>query len=314
MPGKNSRQISRFVMNNCKIANELRKYRDLAGCLNQVSLSGERVRWPSDAADYAEYFVSRDLTYLDMVVANAAYTLLVSSPPGAVFQADTIARVMAGNMERRIAEKKRRELEACLQKLAGVQMYILADHDHQVEQDLYEGAFLPVEWEERGGRLDFRFLPDRGMPLYQYAEHHRQLIDVPFHRLRDDQGDSQIRHNNHDRMLLLRHYLLQELEILLYQGNKVSEQQIRLLKRDREGNELGLLWVLGITGERAERVKDLAAVAQKVQRSIRQLLDNWQASGYLGNLRYQMLPAEEGFGVRIAPAAEGTQRASSPEP
>ena len=69
-------QIDRFVMNNCKIANELRKYRDLSGCLNQVTLSGTRVRRPSDAADYAEYFISEDLSYMDLVVANAAYTLM----------------------------------------------------------------------------------------------------------------------------------------------------------------------------------------------------------------------------------------------
>lgn len=81
MAEKNSRrQIDRFFMNNCKIANELRKYRDLAGCLNQVSLSGERVRIPSDSADYAEYFISENLTYLDMVTANAVYTLMVTRP------------------------------------------------------------------------------------------------------------------------------------------------------------------------------------------------------------------------------------------
>ena len=57
------RQPDRFVMNNCKIANELRKYRDLSGCVNQVSLSGARVRRPSDAADYAEYCISEDYDY-----------------------------------------------------------------------------------------------------------------------------------------------------------------------------------------------------------------------------------------------------------
>lgn len=294
------RQIDRFIMNNCKIANELRKYRDLAGCVNQVSVSGKRVRRPSDAEDYAEYFISEDLSYLDMVVANAAYTLLVNSPPQAAFQADAIARIMAGNMERRIDGKRRQELEGHLRKLAGIQIYILADHDHQVEQDLYEGCFLPLEWEERGGRLHFRFLPGQPMPLYQYAEHHRQLIEVPFSRLRDDQGENQIRHNNSDRTLLLRHYLLQELEILLYQNNSVEEQQIRLMKRDQEGNEFGLLWTLGIVGNDGERtVKDLNAVAKNVQRTMQQLLENWQASGYLGPLRYEMVPEGKDFGVRI---------------
>lgn len=301
MARKNAQQqIDRLIMNNCKIANELRKYRDLAGCVNQVSLSGKRVRRPSDAADYAEYFISEDLSYLDMVVANAAYTLMVNSSPQAEFQADVIARIMAGNMERRIDGKRRQELERRLQKLAGIQLYILADHDHQVEQDLYEGAFLPVEWEKRGGRMRFHFLPGQSMPLYQYAQHHRQLIEVPFDRLRDDQGENQIRHNNNDRTLLLRHYLLQELEILLYQHNSVEDLQIRLMKRDQEGNEFGLLWTLGMIGDAETRsVKDLHALARNVQNTMQQLLENWQVSGYLGPLQYEMVPEGKNFGVKI---------------
>ena len=297
------RQNDRFVMNNCKIANELRKYRDLAGCLNQVSLSSERVRRPSDAADYAEYYISQGLSYLDMVVANAAYTLM-SSAADSPFHAETVARLMAGDPDWRIGEKRRGELEARLQKLAGTQIYILADHDHQVEKDLYEGAFLPLAWEKEGSKLRFRFRPGEPMPLYQYAEHHRQLIEVPVSRLRDAPGEGQAKRSNTERVLLLRHYLIQELEVLLYPGNKVKEQQIRLLKRDREGHEMGLLWILGIIPEQDED-KDYGLLAQKVQKTLGQMLAGWQDSGVLQAARYQLLPAEEGYGVRLT--VEGGQ-------
>ena len=40
-------------------------------------------------------------------------------------------------------------------------------------------------------------------------------------------------------------------------------------------------------------------MAQKVQKALRQLMENWQQSGYLDNLQYQMLTPEEGLGVRI---------------
>lgn len=304
MPKKNSqRQIDRLIMNNCKIANELRKYRDLAGCLNQVSLSGERFRKPRDSADYAEYFISDNLTYLDMVAANAAYTLMINSPPQAVFQADAIGQIMAGNTGWRIPKKMKSDLESRLQKLARTEIYILADHDHQVEQDIYEGTFLPVAWESRGEKVTFHFLPDKQMPLYQYAEHHRQLIEVPFSRLRDDLNGNQIQHNNTDRMLALRHYFVQELEILRYENNKVKEQQIRLFKKDREGNEMGLLWILGIPDDPQppeKPVKDLLPIARRTQTLIQELLDNWQKSGYLGSLQYEILSDKEGFGVRIS--------------
>lgn len=294
------RQMDSLIMNNCKIANELRKYRDLAGCLNQVSLSGERVREPNQSADYAEYYISQELTYLDMMTANAVYTLMVNCAPGEEFQAETVAQIMAGNPAWRLAEKRRGALEQRLQKLAQTQLYILADHDHQVGQDLYEGPFLPVEWESAGSRLRFHFRRERQMPLYQYAEHHRQLIKVPFRCLRDDGNDGQISHNNNDRVLALRHYLLQELEILRYEKNKVEELPIRLLKRDREGNELGLLWTLGIVEDgQKQQEKNRAGVARKVHKLIGELMDNWRKSGYLEGIQYEMISPENGFGVYI---------------
>lgn len=288
--------MDHFVMNNCKIANELRKYRDLSGCVNQVSLSGTKVRRPDDAADYAEYFISEDLSCMDMVVANAAYTLM-SSGSGQAFQAETIARLISGSPGLRIGEKRRVDLESRLTKLAGVQIHILADHDHQVERDLYEGAFLPISWSVNQGRLKFQFLPGETMPLYQYAADHRQLIQIPLSSLRDDPNGGGDRRNNTDRALLLRHYLLQELEVLKYPDNKVTEQRLRLLKRDQEGHEMGLLWILDIIPDAEDESKDPLPVAQKVQRTIAQMLDGWKKGGLLQSVEYQMLTAEEGFGV-----------------
>ena len=290
------RQMDHFVMNNCKITNELRKYRDLSGCVNQVSLSGTKVRRPDDAADYAEYFISEDLSCMDMVVANAAYTLM-SSGSGQAFQAETIARLISGSPGLRIGEKRRVDLESRLTKLAGVQIHILADHDHQVERDLYEGTFLPISWSVNHGKLKFQFLPGETMPLYQYAADHRQLIQIPLSSLRDDPDDGGDRRNNTDRALLLRHYLLQELEVLKYPDNKVTEQRLRLLKRDQEGHEMGLLWILDIIPDAEDESKDPLPVAQKVQRTIAQMLDGWQKGGLLQSVKYQMLTAEEGFGV-----------------
>ena len=297
------RQMDYFVMNNCKIANELRKYRDLSGCVNQVSLSGTRVRRPSDADDYAEYFISEDLSYMDMVVANAAYSLMASGSRQ-TFQAETIARLISGSPGLRVGEKRRADLESRLTKLAGVQIQILADHDHQVERDLYEGAFLPISWTDDHGKLKFQFLSGEAMPLYQYAADHRQLLQIPLSSLRNDSEDSKNRRNNTDRALLLRHYLLQELEVLKYPDNKVTEQKIRLLKRDQEGHEMGLLWILGIIPDTEEGTKDSAPVAQTVQQTIARMLEGWQKSGLLQPVAYQPLTAEEGFGVWFTTAQE----------
>ena len=292
------RQVDCFIFNNCKIANELRKYRDLAGCVNQVSLSGRRVRRPSDAEDWAEYVITRDLTYLDMVTANAVYTLLSCGAGEGGFQAEAVARAMAGDPAWRITADRNRALEERLCRLAETEIYILADHDRQVERNLYEGAFLPLEWSEEKGKLRFRLRPGGELPLYRYAEDHRQLIRVPASCLREE-GEGQIRHNNSDQTLALRHYLLQELAILGYEKGKVEERELRLLKRkqDRGGRE-GLLWLLGL--EEKGRSGDAAAKRIRAfQELMLELLENWRTAGQLGSVDYEKLEAGEGYGVRL---------------
>ena len=277
--------MEQFLMNNCKIANELRKYRDLTGCVNRVSLSG-------DPNNYAEYIITRELSYLDMVTANAVYSLWRSGEGADGFRAETVGQVMAGSMERRLRPEKQAELEERLRRLAGTELYILADHDQQAGQPVYEGAFLPLTWEEGGRR--FRFRPNQQPPLYQYAQERNQLLKIPFSRLRDDGARGQTRLNNNDRTLLLRHYLLQELEILLYPGNQVEEREIRLLRRDETGAEYGLLWRLGLSeGESSP------AEARRVQQTLEQLLDNLRIIGYVTKEQYEPLPPEKGYGIRL---------------
>ena len=60
---------------------------------------------------------------------------------------------------------------------------------------------------------------------------------------------------------------------------------------------MGLLWILDIIPDVEDESKDPLPVAQKVQRTIAQMLDGWQKGGLLQSVKYQMLTAEEGFGV-----------------
>lgn len=280
--------MEQFIMNNCKIANELRKYRDLTGCINRVSLS-------DDPKNYAEYVVTGELSYLDMVTANAVYSLWRSGEGKNGFTAETIGKVMAGDMARRLRKEKREEMENRLQRLASTEIYILADHDQQAIQAVYEGPILPLDWEEAGSGLRFHFQPGGQMVLYQYAEERNQLIRVPVDLLRDDRTLGQTRLNNSDQTLLLRHCLLQELEIVLYPGNQVEQRELRLLKRDESGDEYGLLWTLGLL----EEGQPPANQAKRAQQTIVQLMENWRKSGYVTEKQYQLLSVEKGYGILL---------------
>ena len=178
--------MEQFIMNNCKIANELRKYRDLTGCVNRAGLS-------DDPENYVEYVITREMSYMDMVTANAVYSLWRSGEGDNGFRAETIGQIMAGDMARRLRPEKQDEIEERLQKLAGTELYILADHDQQAMQEVYEGAFLPLTWETGRSRLRFRFKDGGQMPLYQYAEERNQLIRIPVSLLRDDEALGQTR-------------------------------------------------------------------------------------------------------------------------
>ena len=90
--------MEQFLMNNCKIANELRKYRDLTGCVNRVSLS-------DDPKNYADYVITKEVSYLDMVTANAVYSLWRSGEGDNGFRAETIGQIMAENAYIRSIER-----------------------------------------------------------------------------------------------------------------------------------------------------------------------------------------------------------------
>ena len=280
--------MEQFIMNNCKIANELRKYRDLTGCVNRVSLS-------DDPENYADYVITQELSYLDMVTANAVYSLWRSGEGENGFRAETIGQIMAGDRDRRLRPEKQEEVGARLQRLAKTELYILADHDQQAKQEAYEGPFLPIIWESGKSRLRFHFRDKGQMPLYQYAEDRGQLIRLPVSLLRDDEKQGQTKLNNNDRTLLLRHYLLQELEIVRYPANRVDRRELRLLKRDEAGNEYGLLWTLGLTAEE----KNQTAEVKRAQQTMEQLMDNWRKSGYVTEEEYQPLPPEKGYGLLL---------------
>ena len=198
-------------------------------------------------------------------------------------------------MDRRLRPEKQDEVEARLQRLAKTELYILADHDQQAKQEAYEGPFLPIIWESGKSRLRFHFRDKGQMPLYQYAEDRGQLIRLSVSLLRDDEKQGQTKLNNNDRTLLLRHYLLQELEIVRYPANRVDRRELRLLKRDEAGNEYGLLWTLGLTAEE----KNQTAEVKRAQQTMEQLMDNWRKSGYVTEEEYQPLPPEKGYGLLL---------------
>ena len=278
-----------FVMNNCKIANELRKYRDLTGHVNRVFLSSPGARG-ENRGRYADYVLGGQVSFFDTVLLNAACTLLYAGGRTS-FRTETVAQVMAGDPSRRLSKEKRAQLSDDLERLSHIRLAILGE-PCGAGRDCYEGTLLPLE---REGEL-FRLREGETAPLYQYALDRSQLITVPAALLRDDPKKGQTVHSNHDLTLMLRHFLLQELEILFHAGNRVAARNIRVVRKDGDHKESGLLWCL--TGDEGDDTggKALSPKGQKLLRTLCSLLDNWKAVGYLN--AYSLLA--DGTGVRVA--------------
>lgn len=167
--------MEQFIMNNCKIANELRKYRDLTGCVNRAGLS-------DDPENYVEYVITRELSYMDMVTANAVYSLWRSGEGDNGFRAETIGQIMAGDMDRRLRPEKQDEIEERLQKLAGTELYIIPGKDRTGDH-LQRPGGGGVRSGRPGPRLADGPAPARGWSLsHGYTERKEEEAVEDFER------------------------------------------------------------------------------------------------------------------------------------
>lgn len=85
--------------------------------------------------------------------------------------------------------------------------------------DRYDGAFLSVVKEKNG----FRFSKKRPLPLYAYGEDKKQMITIPRFLLNVPAL------SNTNENILLKQYLIHELELVRNKRNNVSEKTFRIL-------------------------------------------------------------------------------------
>lgn len=261
-------QIEYFYINNTKIANMLRKKKDMDIVnMQETDIGGGK----------ASYYVSSQLSYFDMVVADAIYTLYRSGFEN--INPRLIMRVMSGNFEQVLSPAKRNPIVKSIEKLRNTEIVIKEQRKNAKRKNIaVQGAFLPCT--KLDGKQNDRYQLTEKMPLYEYAEEAKQMIAIPINIYQANvQADT-------EQMILIRHYVLQRISVYYNGKNSYNDGKIVLLKGSYNGKEkhTGMLVSLDMVSPYYEASESKRVLEQRVKRvkiRVKNLLDHYKEIGWI---------------------------------
>lgn len=267
-------QIKVININNTKIANEIRKIKNLAGSYRQINVGSEKNKI------IAAYGISENLSCFDMVVADAAYTLQVSGFEN--ISAGQVMRVMSGNMNQSLSAAKKEKVEESMHKLMETMMLIDCQQEvlarGHIDKDsgpkIYR-RFLPCE---EISKKKYRFTGE--LPLYEYAEISGQMIAAPIVLLQNPDVEGVI--SDTWENVLIKRYLLQWLEIMKHE-NTYNGRKIIYFRRAHGGDEMyaGMLPQLDINRSDYASASSWNRKIGKVHEVVTKILDGYKKMGYI---------------------------------
>lgn len=177
---KKIKEIFVLYYNNTKIANKIRKGEYTPGEEKQVDCGRNRKvkRWENEEWEKEKISVSykigskdgEKLTYFDMMVADAVYTLEVNDVPA--LYPKKIYELLSGDLGVTLKPDKKAAIEESLEKMRNMPIVIDCSeamdkgyiYDDEKKNRIYEGRFLPLEKRGEKGYC-YTELP----PLYRFA-------------------------------------------------------------------------------------------------------------------------------------------------
>jgi len=285
-----------IYFNNCFVANDIRKNGDSGFFELNVGERGKKnkvlaVQYKLEVNKFCDTEDNNlpyhnQLTYYDMVVADAIYTLENNGHTS--FKTGQILRIMSGNNKQTITKEKRKAIEMSILKLSSTYFWInCTSHINAIygakrmgPETIYEGKFLDiVKMSEQNSIVNIR------MPLYRYAAYVRQIIPVPIELLRHQKANQKLQDT--DEVVLIKRYLLHRLEVMRYGGNKMINRTISYCRLSHASpsetggrKEVGLMPEIGI--QRSDYTPaSYKNKKSKVHNQIIKILENWVDLGYL---------------------------------
>ena len=145
------------------------------------------------ADETAEDEEEKTLTYFDLMVADAVYTLMFHRVP--VIYAKNIMGLLSGNMDLQVSPERTKKVQRSIEKMMHTHIKIQRSNPYDFPYEDQRGRpkpgpFLPLQ---KKGKKGYVYREDVLPPLYEYAEiFHGQFFSIPTRRLRIKHEDQML--------------------------------------------------------------------------------------------------------------------------
>lgn len=220
------RRIDNFYANRTALAREIRAYsiKNGAGHKN-ISVEADPGLKGGNAGGTVSCELSESLSYFDMMIADAVYTL--ESYRENKIYANKIAAVLSGDPDVELKPGRKKEIEEALMRMSRVSISIRYDPKHcfcytdEEKRGIISGPFLPLARDASGG-----FTWTETPPLHRYAEiMNGEFFVIPevMFRVRLSNGEKM---QTSRRNLILTYCILLRLRMLFSRGRggKISDR------------------------------------------------------------------------------------------
>jgi len=265
-------RVEYFYINNTKIANLFRKEKNIDTTNMQKTDIG---------GGSATYYINKQLSYFDMVVADAIYTLYRHGFEN--ISPRQIMRVMSGNFQQVLSSSKREPIVASIEKLRNTEIVIKENRKNANRKNIsVKGTFLPCI-KLQGSQKDKYQLTEK-MPLYEYAEEAKQMIAIPISVYQTKaQSDT-------EQMVLIKHYVLHRISVFRNDKNRFNDGKIVFLQGTYNGKEkhTGMLVLVDFVSpyyEAGETKRVLDQRVKRVRSRVKKILDYYKEIGWIADYR-----------------------------
>lgn len=166
---KSYKQNQLFVNKSC-VANEIRKRNYEVGEEKTVKVGGR------DSNKLTVKFkLSQKLTYFDMMIADAVYTLITNGK--STIHAKAVMELLSGDINCTLKPDRKKYIDESIEKMIDTDFFL--DNTNGIskyaKRKVYNGKFLPLV---RVGKFSYRYIDKP--PLYRYSEHMGwQFYEIP---------------------------------------------------------------------------------------------------------------------------------------
>lgn len=260
--------LNNISMNNTKLANIIKKYDDLIGWRNIITTSARGAKIKKEI----QFVINRNLSQFDMAVADAVYSLEMQGIHR--ITARKILVAMSGDEFISVPKERKLQIEETVDGLIATEIHISCKEEKSdTILPRYGGRFIDAVKEGNGYLLQ----GETPMPLYAYGEAKRQMITVPWELLnyRSVEGkEKSDRIINSNENILLKFYLIQQLEIIKNKRNTEKDKTFRFKNRKE------IFKILEIDDESFTE-ESLMNKIRDIYRRAELLFDYWKRIGYI---------------------------------